>query len=574
MRWFWLIWITITTAAVMWVALAVRPAAAPQNQKTTITINLMPAWRLIRTPAAVAALTLLVIFLGVYVAMTLVWEDFAYYDNSMFTLGTLRGHNIPLLIWRDEGRFMPLALQEFNLIRHFTNTNIGYHVLLIAQLLMFFCILLMLDAELSLTARVVLGIFVLLTPSILTSFNGLIFPERDVLFFLVCLLLSVKQFELTRSIAWAIAAVISAQIMIYYKETAFLLLLGFALARIILRCRNGRHGAWDYDRLWGREGLLDLCLGCLAILFLLYYLAEVRLHLVDASHSGHYRESLGELILNYIRIDILAWLFVAIVLGRAYLVLRRRVAPDLLWDGLALGGTACFVAYLALRIFSIYYMAPVDFIAMLYLGRLLVLSLAKLSSWGKMAAMLMTLVVLAQGVLVSAYTVFERKNIIRGKVEIASLVQGQFQRSSGNVLRLFFPFANPYVIMEFASYLSYRGVSIEGATDGARGPNNVVLAASTATEDGLCVAWLKIRCHVVKGPSPGDLVIVLPDDEPSLAKAWEYRNGGELLLLYEPYPRLSQWLSSLFDQLHIRALRHGSGTMPGSWLYGSVTLWK
>jgi hypothetical protein len=118
------------------------------------------------------------------------------------------------------------------------------------KLVVFFSIIVVLDAELSITDRLALAIFALLTPSILTSFSGLIFDERNVLFSLVCLILSVKQFEQTGSIAWAVAATVSAQIMLYCKETAFLLLLGFALGRLILRCRNGHRAGWDYDRLW------------------------------------------------------------------------------------------------------------------------------------------------------------------------------------------------------------------------------------------------------------------------------------------------------------------------------------
>ena len=59
----------------------------------------------------------------------------------------------------------------------------------------------------------------------------------------------------------------------------------------------------------------------------------------------------------------------AVVIGRFYLILRRRVTPSLLWDGLALGGAACFLGYIGLRLFGSYYLAPVDLIAILYIGR-------------------------------------------------------------------------------------------------------------------------------------------------------------------------------------------------------------
>ena len=210
--------------------------------------------------------------------MTLVWEDFAYYDNSNFTLDILKGRNYPTPIWQGQGRFFPLGYQEFNLLRHFTDTITGYHVLPIAQLLIFSWILLILDDELSIAARVALTILALVTPSILISFSGLIFPEHNVLFFLACLVLSVRRFEQTKSIAWAVAAVVCAQIILYYKEPAFLLLLGFAAVRLMLWLRNAQNARWDYARLWDAESSLDLCFVSLAVTFLLYYFAVMGIH--------------------------------------------------------------------------------------------------------------------------------------------------------------------------------------------------------------------------------------------------------------------------------------------------------
>jgi hypothetical protein len=571
---FLLIWITITTAAAICVTLAVGQAAAPTSQKATKRpINLILTWREVATPRAVAALMLLAVFLASYIAMILAWEDFAYYDNDLFTLSTLKGHNFPLQISSPRGgRFLPLSGQEFSLIRHFIETITGYHVLPIVQLLIFFCILLFLDTELSITARAALAILALLTPSILTSFSGLIFDERNFLFYLVCLVLSVKRFELTQSIAWAVAAAVSAQIMIYYKETAFLLLLGFVTARLVLRCTHGHHAGWDYHRLWDKESRLDLCLASLGVLFLLYYFAEMGIH-GNTNYAASARQPRAA-ILGYIRVDLLAWLFVAVVLGRIHLILSHRVPPLLLWDGLAVGGVVCFLAYLSLGIFSIYYLAPVDLIAILYVGRFAVLSCKKMRSWDKMAALLLAFIILLQDALVSAYAVFERKNVIHGKAEIASVVETRY-RNVGNDLRLFFPFASPYVIMEFAAYLNYRGVPVEGAVGEAAGLNSVALTTPAVVEDGPCVEWVRIRCHAVSGPAPGDLVIVLPDDPASLAEASVYRERGkgELLFFYEPRPRIPDWLYSLFDNLYIGATRLRRKTNTDRWMDGSVTIW-
>jgi hypothetical protein len=557
---FLLIWMIVTAA--MCVAVRVTLVAAPNSQVSTIRpTNLSLIWRRAAMPGAVAGLTLVAVFLGSYIAMKLAWEDFAEFDNSMFTQTTLKGHNVFAQIAPDTGRFQPLAGQEFNLIRHFTDSVIGYQLLPIFQLLVFFSILVILDAELSISARAALAILSLLTPSILISFSGLIYDERDVLFFLVCLMLCVKKFEQGGSIAWAVAATVSAQIMLYYKETAFLLLFGFAVGRLILRGREGH-----YDRLWDNESRLDLCLAFLCVLFVVYYFAVMGIH-PSMNYALTYSQPRTQVILSYIRVDLLAWLFVAVVLVKIYLILGHQVAPLPFWDGLALGGVAYFCAYLYLGMFRRYYLAPVDLIAVLYVGRCVVVSWKKLLSWEKIAAIPLAFLILLQNLAGSALALFERKNVIHGKAEIASVVKTQYRSGAENHLRLFFPFAGPYSIMEFGAYLDYRGIPVERAVGEAGGMNSVVLATAAVAEDGPCVESMTIRCHRVYGPVPGDLVIVLPDDGGSADEASVYRGRGELLRLSAPTPSVPHWLLSFLAVFH-------PGNFPDRWMDGSVTRWQ
>ena len=127
---FSLIWIITTAIAVIYVSWAGGQGAAPtsheaQSRLTNLIVKRRRAW----TPQFVAAAALLGLSLACYIAMILVWEDFAYYDDSAFTLGTLKGHSYKPEISPESGRFLPLALQEFNFVRHLTDTIAGYHIL-------------------------------------------------------------------------------------------------------------------------------------------------------------------------------------------------------------------------------------------------------------------------------------------------------------------------------------------------------------------------------------------------------------------------------------------------------------
>ena len=132
--------------------------------------------------------------------------------------------------------------------------------------------------------------------------------------------------------------------------------------------------------------------------------------------------------------------------------------------------------------------------------------------------------------------------------------------------------------MEFAAYLNYRGIPVEGVEDAAvdRDRDSVILATPAVTQNGPCVGWVRIRCHPVKGPAAGDLVIILPDDRASLAEAAVYRGQGEgeVLFSYEPRPSIPDWLRALFDSLRIATTRYAQQINPDRWMDGSVTLWN
>jgi hypothetical protein len=146
------------------------------------------------------------------------------------------------------------------------------------------------------------------------------------------------------------------------------------------------------------------------------------------------------------------------------------------------------------------------------------------------------------------------------------------------VFRLFFPFASPYVIMEFAYDLNYRGVPVEGAAAAAGRRNSVVLATRALAKDG---ALLGLGGRSVSGGSrsrPGDLVIVLPDDEASLAEASRYRERGALCFPMKPRPPMPHWLQSpatdLIGHRTIAAFRYTHKTLSDRWMDASATVWK
>ena len=438
--------------------------------------------------------------------------------------------------------------------------------------LVFLCgILLTFDDELSIRARAVLITLVLITPSILISFSGLIYPEWNVVFFLLCLAWFVNRFERTRSTTWAVAAVISSQFMLYYKETAFLLLLGFVVGRLLFRCWNGNHPGWDFKRLRNAESRLDLCLGLLVASFLLYYLAAM---FPDFSthYANQFRLPLAEVFASYLKIDLLVWVLVAVALARSFLILRRKVVPSPLWDGLALAGLGYFAGFLALRFQSAYYLAPVDLIAVLYLGRLAILSIVNMGLLTRLCALALLSLVLLQDLSLSTFRMYERKNVIHAKAEMGRVIKARYDSDPQSVNRLFFPFARPFHLLEFASYLNYMGVPMEGG--GSVATTNVMMVGEDVQEDGPC-GYRTFVCHHASRPDLGDLVVVLPDDFTLADELSSYRQQrADPLFSYYPRPSIPHWLQPYVKCLHVVSPIFAHAQLPEHWLNASITVWK
>jgi hypothetical protein len=399
---------------------------------------------------------------------------------------------------------------------------------------------------------------------VVTSFFELIYTEVNVILWAVCLMWSIKRFEQTGSPSSAVAAMISTQFLLYYKEVAPLLLLGFTLGRLLLRCRNVARPGWDRSRLRDPHSRLDICLAAMVVPFALYYLAAMYPN-YRSQYVEIIRLPLAEVLQRYLKLDLLVWVFVAVVSVRMTRILTHRAAaPSPLWDGMALGAVGYVAGFLYLRLYSPYYLAPVDLIAVLYLGRLVFHSLEDMGAGAKAGVAALLVVVALQDLLLSAFLVYERKN------DLGRAIKGRYESDKRDV-RLFFPASRPYWIMEFASYLGYLGVPVERLPLDPVATTKVRIVGRTVENDGRCMGYRDFACHPGSSPEPGDLIVVLPDDcDPAEQVDSPAQRGGEdTLLSYAPRPPIPRGLRPYVNQLHVGFF---CLDVPDRWLDASLTV--
>ena len=137
---------------------------------------------------------------------------------------------------------------------------------------------------------------------------------------------------------------------------------------------------------------MDLGLAPLALVFLLYYCAAM-FPRFGAHYASNRKMPVLEVLGTYLALDVLIWILILVWTARCYFILRGKVTASTLWDGVALGGICYFAGYIILGMESAYYLAPVDVIAILYVGRFAFLSIPKLGVAGRGAALALLLLV-------------------------------------------------------------------------------------------------------------------------------------------------------------------------------------
>jgi hypothetical protein len=405
-------------------------------------------------------------------------------------------------------------------------------------------ILLVLEDRLSIAARAALAAFALALPSVVLSFAVLSSAERDVVFWIACLALSVELFAGTRSVWWAIGAVLCAQFALYYKEPVFLFLLTFSVLRMVLRAR--RYGSVR-EAFRDAETRLDLAIAAVSLAFVAFY-AIVILSNSSLRYLAVTRISPLQTLRAYLRSDWLVWIFAVFTLVRMYRVLRGTAAPVLLWDGLACGALAYFAAYLAMGMVSEYYLAPADLIAALYLGRFLCLSWGSMRIPVRAVAAGLAVLVIVQSLDLSTLRLVGRKYVVQREVSAANIIVGMRAREPGRATRLYFPFTSPFGVVEFAAYLSYRGVPVEGAGRTSSDGAGVELYSAKILQTGRCFPIRDFICH--PGPADGeDLVVVFPDDSVSPTEFKLHQELEEKLAARDPPSRARAWFFRSLDFL-------------------------
>jgi hypothetical protein len=461
------------------------------------------------------AAVLFLLFAAFYIFLIFYKEDFAYYDDDMMTDYSVGGKNLSPPLWPGTGRFYPLADQEFNLLKRFTRSPAGYHFLIAAQLVVFLVVLFFVLKKFAPRYRFLIMGAVMIAPSFVIPFSGFVYPERNLLFWLAILFLCLQGHARNNGRIYFVGCLVATHFLLYYKETAVLLITGYAVARLVLeRCVMVRSGRRSWRELV-RQNLIPL--GMLVVATI--YVALFVIALFPRKSFGYvatHSEALSSVLRLYLHIDWLLLLLLIVVVVRLSAFIFSDGLLDGIWDPAAVGALAYGAGILMVHLYSGYYMAPVDFIAILYLSHMALGWLQSPVSVRRFAVAAIAICVLFQSAVFSAARIIERKGVIATKSQMARFLKGYLPNAGVQSVKLFFPYTDGYRLMEISSYLKYKGFNVveEESVGSVRGP--VIRVESPLNlKENLCVDYKDYVCVHDQVPETDAFIVVLPDDDVS-----------------------------------------------------------
>ena len=347
----------------VWIATPVLLIVATRSRLVHADALAIPARPTTRIDlAAIAAAGL---FFCLYASLVLYGEDLVGADYAQLTAQRF----FPMPIWPQNRRFFPLGLQEYNILGFLGKHATLYHAWSVVQLGVVLACVVRVLAPAPLWLRCAACAFMAVVPSIAYAFFGLIYPERDLIFWMSIWMVCLQSYWRTGSRVAFASALIAAQWMLYYKEIVFLMVGAFAAGKMLVDVYLER--PLKSLAAFAQSHVLELSHLILCAVFLGVYLLEMR-----ASTGASYAMNVGRrgaalaALQFYIRWDLpLAALAIALGLRLAMVIMgRRRIDP--MWDVLAVSAVIYVLAYVKLAMIKDYYPAPADFIAVLYLARL------------------------------------------------------------------------------------------------------------------------------------------------------------------------------------------------------------
>jgi hypothetical protein len=292
------------------------------------------------------------------------WEP----DEAIFAYRMTFGNPI-FLPFMSIGRFFPLGYQEFNVLGRLTSSADVFHAIAVGQVLLSAVFVWFVFFRLPWRFRIwpILAIFSI--PSVFYISQSFIYTERNIILLLSVFVFCFYKFHRCKKQVYLFAALTAAFLSLFYKETVFLILLGFSLTK----------GGYQYTQTRGElrskrpVGMSDFITELALIGFVLFFLSTYYIFTHPVRSGPLYDNVLeGPLIAttisnfsDYVTGHLIFTLSVIVYPVRIFFLSKFRFHP--IWDSLLVAAFLFLTGNIILGLLGpySYYSAPGDFLIIL-----------------------------------------------------------------------------------------------------------------------------------------------------------------------------------------------------------------
>ena len=295
-------------------------------------------------------------------------------------------------------------------------------------------------------------------------------------------------------------SLVSVQFALYYKEPVWIIFMGQSLTNLLVAWKS-EEGSVPLRAFIGKN-IADVMTAVMACVFLLFFF--VGMFGRPLGYVDTHKLDLGTTVMSYLELDPLVFVLLAVVAVRMAKGFRCFGEIDLFWHSLAVGGSLYALAYMGLRLFNAYYMAPVDAIAVIYLMQSARLWLRGVSPIRVRALIAIGAFIAVLNLLFSVNYFILQKGTIAGNAQFASFIGNFIKTKTTPPVTIFFPHADGYRLMELSAFLEYKGISL----------SDIRMQSPLQFPQGRCVGYRPDRCEHKDDPGGADLIVKLPQDDP------------------------------------------------------------
>jgi hypothetical protein len=255
------------------------------------------------------------------------------------------------------GRFSPLAVMEYNLFGLFSKSPspFWYYFYHAIQFVIFAVLIVKLLGKFTTNKFILYGVPTLffLTPGFTISWFQMQINERNVIFFLAVFLLCYLSYLKEQKAIYFILGLISANLAIYSKEIAFIVIGVFVFSHLLFSRKTANKKIKIFD------GLLFLS----SLIYIIIYYFFIWLNRgpnLYLPNSSHYFLLLTKNFLNYgfFSDPVLILLLLPLTIWRMYKILVQHQEAHPVYDSMFMAASAYVAAFFVLNMYGPYYLLP------------------------------------------------------------------------------------------------------------------------------------------------------------------------------------------------------------------------